>query len=279
MQIKHIIAQQATSDGDGVRIKRVADFNAAQLDPFLMIDELRSDDEKDYIGGFPPHPHRGMETFTYIRKGGFEHRDQLGNREAIKAHGTQWMSTGKGVLHSEMPLADAKDGMHGFQIWVNMAAKDKLRAPLYQDSNDTGNPELTAENGAVLRALAGTWTAGGETIVAPITNLSADAMIADAELPANSKIEFGHIDRELLMVLVYEGNLGHKDARQGRMLVLDANEPLILETEDSAANVLVFAGNPLREPVVHYGPFVMNTQQQIHDAIRDYQNGKFGHIS
>ncbi len=107
-----------TQDGDGVNIKRIAAFNGQKLDPFLMIDEIRSDDSSDYIGGFPPHPHRGIETFTYIKKGGFEHRDQLGNVKAIRAGDIQWMSTGSGVIHSEMPLADSEQGLHGFQIWL-----------------------------------------------------------------------------------------------------------------------------------------------------------------
>ncbi len=134
MKILQILPAQPTSDGDGVNISRVADFQALALDPYLMLDEIRSDDERDYLGGFPPHPHRGMETFTYIRKGGFEHRDQLGNVRAIREGKVQWMSTGRGVVHSEMPLADAKEGLHGFQIWLNMPAKDKMRPPRYQDS-------------------------------------------------------------------------------------------------------------------------------------------------
>ena len=140
MKIIRTNKAHATQDGAGVNISRIAWFDGRSLDPFLMIDELNSDNKSDFMAGFPAHPHRGIETFTYIRKGGFEHQDQMGNKKAIRAGDVQWMSTGRGVIHSEMPLADAEHGMHGFQIWLNMPAKDKMRPPRYQDTTEQKSP-------------------------------------------------------------------------------------------------------------------------------------------
>lgn len=277
LKIRHRIPQQDTQDGDGVKIRRVADFRAALLDPFLMVDELRSDDSKDYIGGFPPHPHRGIETFTYIRKGGFEHRDHLGNRETIREFGTQWMSTGSGVLHSEMPLADATKGMHGFQIWVNMAAKDKFRAPIYQDSNTIANPLVTDAAGNSLRALAGEWRFNRQTISAPITDLSASARLADVQVLPGQNVELGSFEQGMLGLLVYEGEIAEGE-HKNVFLLLEPGSSVSFSASSLGAKVLVFVGEPLKEPVIHYGPFVMNTEQQIHDALRDYQAGAFGRI-
>ncbi|MCT8985403.1 pirin family protein [Shewanella sp. KJ10-1] len=157
MKVLQRFTAEAAMDGDGVNIHRVSDFEQLRFDPFLMIDEIKSNEQQDFIGGFPPHPHRGVETFTYIRKGGFEHRDQMGNVKPIHAGDVQWMSTGRGVVHSEMPLAGAHDGLHGFQIWLNMPAKDKMRPPIYQDSTHRNKPQQSNDHGATLNALAGHW--------------------------------------------------------------------------------------------------------------------------
>ncbi|MDX1281862.1 pirin family protein [Shewanella colwelliana] len=282
----HVISQfnaRPAMDGDGVNIHRVADFLNTKFDPFLMLDEIKSDDEQDFIGGFPPHPHRGIETFTYIRKGGFEHRDQLGNVKAIRATDTQWMSTGSGVVHSEMPLADATDGLHGFQIWVNMPAKEKMRPAIYQDSTEEGNPESRNQSGATLRALAGNWRFVGEhSICAPIQGLAGDAMIADLMLAANGKAELNLAHRDFVAVYIYQGNLvtaPHAQSfNQGQYLVLDSQSLVGLNAGNEGAGLLIFAGNPIREKIVHMGPFVMNTQTEIEQAVRDYQAGRFGQI-
>ena len=279
MKIVHRVSQQHTSDGDGVKIKRIAGFNDTQLDPILMIDELRSDNPDDFIGGFPPHPHRGMETFTYIKKGGFEHRDHLGNREAIRANGTQWMSTGKGVLHSEMPLNDAKDGMHGFQIWINMPAKNKMRDPIYQDSNEKGNPVLQNDAGATLRALSGEWSWQDQKIAAAVTGMSANTRIADIYLPKGKTINLGSFDEAQLGLFIYQGKLADGQSNGHEILMLKPDGELVIQAhDDHNVEALLFATNPIGEPVVHYGPFVMNTEQEIHQAINDYQRGLFGEI-
>ncbi|OXR99451.1 pirin family protein [Shewanella algae] len=280
MKILQILPAQPTSDGDGVNISRVADFQALALDPYLMLDEIRSDDERDYLGGFPPHPHRGMETFTYIRKGGFEHRDQLGNVRAIREGKVQWMSTGRGVVHSEMPLADAKEGLHGFQIWLNMPAKDKMRPPRYQDSAADEHQQLETD-GASLRLLAGDWRFAGTEASAPLTGLAGDAAIADLTLApeAQAELDLSHLGR--LALYLHSGELQLPDGKQlvaGNMFLLDSRYPLELQAGLKGAGLLILAGNPIGEAVVQMGPFVMNTQAEILQAIRDYQNGDFGEI-
>lgn len=275
----HILAKRpamATQDGDGVKIRRVADFSALSLDPFLMIDELKSDDEKDYIGGFPPHPHRGIETFTYILKGGFEHQDQMGNKKAIKAGDVQWMSTGFGVVHSEMPLADATDGMHGFQIWLNMPAKDKLRPAIYQDTTDDPVPEFDFSTGK-LRVLAGSWQLDGESFQSNLNELAGQGAIADLTLEANVVVNLDVGQGEFLGVYVYRGDLW--GAQQGEFVILNSNETNALETNNEGAGLLLFKGTPIREKIAHMGPFVMNTQEELQQAVRDYQTGKFGQLT
>ena len=173
MKVIQQLNSRATQDGDGVNISRIPGFDGKYLDPFLMIDELKSDDHSDFMGGFPAHPHRGIETFTYIIKGGFEHQDQMGSKKAIRAGDVQWMSTGFGVIHSEMPLADAKEGMHGFQIWLNMPSAEKLRAPRYQDTTEAPAPMTRNEQGVELKALAGSWQFAGEQQVSSLQDLAA----------------------------------------------------------------------------------------------------------
>jgi redox-sensitive bicupin YhaK (pirin superfamily) len=279
MKITHRVSQQHTSDGDGVKIKRIAGFNDRRLDPILMIDELRSNNPDDYIGGFPPHPHRGMETFTYIKKGGFEHRDHLGNREAIRADGTQWMSTGKGVLHSEMPLNDAKEGMHGFQIWINMPAKDKMRDPLYQDSNEKGNPQLEDANGVTLRALSGSWDWQAQSATAAITDTSAKTRIADIHIPKGQSINLGKLDETMSGLFIYQGKLDNGLSNGNEIILFEEEGDVIFQAHpDTDVDALLFVAEPIEEPVAHYGPFVMNTEREIQQAVRDYQNGFFGEI-
>ncbi|MCG9697591.1 pirin family protein [Shewanella sp. Isolate11] len=284
MKVLSQFSAKAAMDGDGVNIRRIADFMNTKFDPFLMLDEIKSDDEKDFIGGFPPHPHRGIETFTYIRKGGFEHRDQMGNVKAIRATDVQWMSTGYGVVHSEMPLADAVDGLHGFQIWVNMPAKDKLRPATYQDSTEVRNPEISNKSQATLRALAGDWQfAGEDRISAPIQGLSGEAVIADLMLEANASAEIDLSHKQYAGLYLYQGSLtstldNDKVYQQGQYLIVDSQSLLSLQAGIEGAGALVFAGQPIKEKIVQMGPFVMNTQAEIQQAIADYQDGKLGSL-
>jgi redox-sensitive bicupin YhaK (pirin superfamily) len=278
MKVLNIRKARPTQDGAGVKINRIAGFDGKSLDPYLMIDELKSDDSDDYMAGFPPHPHRGIETFTYIRKGGFEHRDQMGNVKAIRSGDVQWMSTGRGVVHSEMPLADAKDGMHGFQIWLNMPAKEKMRPPRYQDSAQDGIKTIENSEGVVLRALAGNWTMDKQTVESFLQGLAGKGAIADVIMPPNSKATLDVSQHKRTVIYIHSGGLAHNEFAEQTLLAIDPSEPVHIESGANGAGFLVLAGEPINEQIAHMGPFVMNTQEELHQAVRDYQLGRFGDI-
>ncbi len=278
MKLKTRLFSRPAMDGDGVNIRRVADFNRLLLDPFLMVDEIRSDDKSDFIGGFPPHPHRGIETFTYIRKGGFEHRDHMGNVRAIRGGDVQWMSTGSGVIHSEMPLADANDGLHGFQIWLNMPAADKMRPARYVDSTEKPQIRYPNERGASFYPLAGNWQFEGRALDGLIDGLAANGAVADLSLDADGSAGFALGHRGFVGAYIYQGALmGESGQRheKGEYLVLAPGDIEFIATE-AGAGVLLFAGEPIGEKIVHMGPFVMNTEEEIRQTIDDYQAGRFG---
>ncbi|WP_372762344.1 pirin family protein [Pseudoalteromonas sp.] len=280
MKVIKQLSAQATQDGDGVNISRIPGFDGKHLDPFLMIDELKSDNKNDYIGGFPAHPHRGMETFTYIIKGGFEHRDQMGNKKAIRAGDVQWMSTGKGVIHSEMPLADANEGLHGFQIWINMPSAEKMRAPIYQDTTEHPAPVVTNEHGVSLKALAGTWQFAEQTLTSSLQTLAANAALADVTLPAKQRIELAPLSQQKVMLYIHTGSLTTPEGgtiAEKQLLILEPGSDIELYSEQGAG-VLILAGDELKQPIAHMGPFVMTTESEIQQAIRDFHNGEFGNI-
>ncbi|MCF2857745.1 pirin family protein [Pseudoalteromonas sp. SMS1] len=278
MKIVNVTKAHPTQDGAGVKINRIAGFDGRSIDPFLMIDELKSDNSQDFIGGFPAHPHRGIETFTYIRKGGFEHQDQMGNKKAIRAGQVQWMSTGRGVIHSEMPLTDAQHGMHGFQIWLNMPAKNKLDPPKYQDSNDRILPSIVNESGAQLTALAGDWHFEGQRVSSGLNDLSGGGAISDIMLPANSALQMDLSHFGKVVAYVHTGELKDQYFKAGYAITLDPSHPIKLHGGDSESGILFLAGHPINEKIAHMGPFVMNTQEELHQAVRDYHAGKFGNL-
>jgi quercetin 2,3-dioxygenase len=288
MNVTHSFNARPAMDGDGVNIRRVADFNLQRFDPYLMVDELKSNDEQDFIGGFPPHPHRGIETFTYILKGGFEHKDQLGNVKAIRSGDAQWMSTGSGVIHSEMPLTESNEGLHGFQIWINMPAKDKMRPARYQDTAGQAIPQISNSTGAVLKALAGQWTFAENTgfVDGLLTGLAANGAIADVTLTSQGVAELALSQHQTVNLYLYQGELIYQDktgnealASAGQLLILDSQASIRLKASSEGAGLLLLAGTKIAEDIVHHGPFVMNTQAEINQAISDYQQGKFGKIS
>lgn len=280
MNIAKVLTAYATQDGDGVNISRIPGFDGKYLDPFLMIDELKSNNESDYIGGFPPHPHRGIETFTYIIKGGFEHQDQMGNKKAIRSGDVQWMSTGRGVMHSEMPLTDEEQGLHGFQIWLNMPSNEKMRTPRYQDTTDAPAPVVTDKQGVSFTALAGNWQFGEYTLASSLQSLAAHAALANVTLPVNTHMQLAALEQQKVMIYVHTGELIAADGQTfnaGKLLILDANSDIDVSSQ-KGAGILILAGNPLKQPIAHMGPFVMTTQDEIKQAVRDYQNGEFGNI-
>ncbi|MCE8016090.1 pirin family protein [Halomonas sp. MCCC 1A17488] len=272
-RIERLIQSHPSQDGDGVHIQRIHRFDG-ELDPFLMLDELGSDRPDDYIGGFPPHPHRGIQTLTYIIHGGITHEDHLGHSSAIQAGGAQWMHTGRGIVHSEMPLTDSQ-GLHGFQLWLNLPAREKMSEPRYRDVRSGEMPRLKADK-AELIALGGHWTSmAGDSIAGPLESLAGDGAVAHAQLKGGGELTLA-AHSETLAVYVFEGTLqiGEETVAAGQLARLGAGDTLALASREGA-QCLLLAGTPHREPIAHYGPFVMNHMHEIDQALRDYRNGSF----
>ncbi|MGR2740957.1 pirin family protein [Billgrantia sp. Q4P2] len=272
-RIEGLIQSHPSQDGDGVHIQRIHRFDG-ELDPFLMLDELGSDRPDDYIGGFPPHPHRGIQTLTYIIHGGITHEDHLGHSSTIQAGDAQWMHTGRGIVHSEMPLTDSQ-GLHGFQLWLNLAAREKLSEARYRDVRSGEMPRLE-ERSAELIALGGNWTTQrGDSIAGPLDSLAGDGAVAHARFGAGGEMTLV-ASSETLAVYVFEGTLqiAGEDVAPGQLARLGSGDTLALSSRNGA-QCLVLAGTPHGEPIVHYGPFVMNHTHEIDQALRDYRNGTF----
>ena len=267
----------ATSDGAGVKLTRIIGQPLLQnLDPFLMLDEFGSEQAADYLAGFPSHPHRGFQTVTYMLNGRMRHRDSNGNDGVIEAGGIQWMNAGKGIIHEEMP--EQSEGLlRGFQLWVNLPASHKLSEPQYQDIQPHDVPEFSISSSLNCRLLSG---ALGDKVgpVSRIDKALAQPFFADFEAT-----EVGQAELELALnyqyfLYVYEGqlNIDDKVLRKGELGVLSAASGITLRFSDDARWILV-GGAPLREPVAQYGPFVMNSQSEIEQAVRDYQAGVLTH--
>lgn len=271
-KLKKWIPAQQTQDGDGVSILRIAGRHMNQdLDPFLLIDELKASDEQDYIGGFPPHPHRGFETITYMLQGRVRHKDHMGNEGVVGPGDVQWMSAGRGVIHSEMP-EKAEKMFHGFQLWLNLPADEKMKPAEYRDIRAAEIlRHKTNENVDVL-AVAGRVGVDGQVLEGPITGLSTSPVYLDVKLPAEAEVSFDIPQGHRALVYSYEGKIrGLPPSSLG--VYEDQGERLTIAAGQGGASVLFLAGKPLKEPIVQHGPFVMNTQEQINEAINDYRQG------
>ncbi|WP_066959875.1 pirin family protein [Microbulbifer sp. Q7] len=274
-----VVAGHPSADGAGVKIHRVAGFQSADFSPFLMVDEIRSENPDDYIAGFPPHPHRGIETLTYMLSGEFEHQDHLGNRGAIREGGAQWMRAGRGIIHSEMP-SQGEGGMHGFQLWINMAAKDKMSTPDWRDLQPEQVQERTLDaHGSMIRLIAGTWQIAGESVSGPLLDAASAASVADVRLAPGADVSLPLPREHTALAYIYRGSLATErgTVTRGNLVLFGAGESLQLRAPADGAGkgtgLLLLHGAPLNEPVAHYGPFVMNTREQIEQAVRDYNNG------
>jgi redox-sensitive bicupin YhaK (pirin superfamily) len=268
---------QPASDGAGVKLNRLIGQPALDmLDPFLMLDEFRSDQASDYLAGFPNHPHRGFETVTYMLAGNMRHGDNQGNTGLLRAGSVQWMTAGRGIVHSEMP--EQEDGlMWGFQLWVNLPAKDKMTAPRYQDIAPEQVPRLQPADGVELRVLTGRV---GE-VSGPVTDVATAPIYIDVRLQPGAQWTAQLPERHNGFVYVYDGDAVVGDDESARTLprgelgVLSHGETLTLAAGTNTTRLILVAGKPLNEPVAKYGPFVMNTPEQIVAAIRDFQSGRF----
>ena len=272
--VERLVQGIATSDGAGVRLTRVLTQPLQRrLDPFLMLDAFRNENPDDYIGGFPDHPHRGFETVTYMIAGRMRHHDSVGNSGLLGPGGAQWMTTGSGLIHSELP--EQEEGlMEGFQLWLNLPAKNKMVAPSYRDIPPAAIPEFTTADGVRVRVIAGT----SHGIAGAVQRPDTEPLYLDVHLPAGRRfvqpIAAGHN----AFTYTYRGsvNIAGTTVSDRQMAILannGAGEVCIEASED--ARVLIIAGQPLKEPIAQYGPFVMNTTEQIHQAMRDYEAGKF----
>jgi hypothetical protein len=270
------------SDGAGVRLTRVVGTpSLPDLDPFLMLDEFRSDDAGDYLAGFPDHPHRGFETVTYMLAGRMRHADNHGNQGLLRAGSVQWMTAGRGIVHSEMPEQEA-GLMWGFQLWINLPAREKMTVPRYQDIAPEAIPELSLGQGdgaSRVRVIAGAF--GG--VRGPVTAAATDPTYLDVHLPLGARFTHELPAGYAAFAYVYEGAalLGAPDApaavRRGQIAVFGERGERVggSAADGQGTRFLLLAGRPLREPVAKYGPFVMNTQGEIRQAILDYQSGRF----
>jgi len=272
---------QATNDGDGVRIHRVGGQALNQvLDPFLMIDEINSDDAADYIGGFPEHPHRGFETITYMKAGRMRHRDHMGNEGVISAGGVQWMTAGRGVMHSEMP--EQESGLlQGFQLWLNLPAASKMKPAAYCDLQSRDIAEVNLSEGGQVRAIAGDIEVNGEAVSGSVPGLSdplsTQAVMLDVWLSAGEQVNIGFKAENPAWVYVYEGSLQLQaggDLQRRQMGLFSKGEILPLQGGAVGARALVLSGRPLKEPIVQYGPFVMNSSAEIEQAFIDYRSNQ-----
>ena len=269
MKPQTLVKAVPAMDGAGVRINRLAGSDLhALMDPYLMIDEIRSDDAQDYVAGFPTHPHRGFETITYLLKGRMKHEDHLGNQRVMADGGVQWMTTGRGILHSEMP-EPAVDGFHGFQIWLNLPSEQKMMAPGYHDLNPDEIRRFTGE-GSETTLIAGSLKVNDNVLSGGFSNsIRTRATLADVKLEAGVTTRLAVDEDMQLMVFVYDGSDLH--IPQGHLGVFENGQAQLEATDGLRA--LVLAGKPLGESVVQHGPFVMNSAAEIEQAMRDFADG------
>ncbi len=274
-EVDQVVRGMPTSDGAGVKLTRVIGTPALRrLDPFLMLDEFRSDEPQDYLAGFPDHPHRGFETVTYMIAGKFRHRDNKGHEGLLAAGGAQWMTAGRGIVHSEMP--EQEEGLvWGFQLWLNLPAREKMIEPSYRDLHEGDIPTVVQPDGARIRVLAGKV---GDT-KGPIDGRVTEPIYLDVELPAGATTSIPLPPEHEGFVYVFDGAplaIGEKSTlARGELGVLTEGERIVLRAKKGSSRALVIAGKPLRETVVQHGPFVMNTAEEIVEAVRDYQAGRF----
>jgi redox-sensitive bicupin YhaK (pirin superfamily) len=273
--VERVVGGQFVMDGAGVKINRVLTQPLQRrLDPFLMLDAFGSDKAGDYIAGFPEHPHRGFETVTYMLAGSMRHRDSAGNEGLVTDGGVQWMTAGRGVAHSEMP--EQTEGlMEGFQLWLNLPAKDKMRDPWYRDIPAGAVPRFTLEAGATVAVIAGSSHGVAGAVQRDVT----EPLYLDIDLPAGATLAHPLPAGHNAFLYVFRGELvvEGKGVAQGRMAILDNAQGAdgVRIKALAATRVLLLAGRPLNEPIAQYGPFVMNTQAEVFQAVEDFRAGRF----
>ena len=271
-EVVKVVHGMPTSDGAGVKLRRViGQPGLSELDPFLMLDEFGTDAPADYLAGFPEHPHRGFETVTYMLDGRMRHRDNHGHEGVLVPGSVQWMTAGRGIVHSEMP--EQQEGrMRGFQLWLNLPARDKMTEPRYQEFGPDRIPVATPAPGVQVKVIAG--EVG--TVKGPISQPATDPIYLDVALAPGAEYVHTLPEQHSAFMYVFEGSVrtGTTTVNSGEMAVLGAGSEIRLRAETESRAILV-AGRPLHEPVARYGPFVMNTREQLIQAVEDFQKGKF----
>ncbi len=280
-KLARTIPGMQTSDGAGVKLRRsIGSGPGSRLDPFLMLDEFGTDNPGDYIAGFPPHPHRGFETVTYMIDGHMMHEDHLGNVGHLKSGGVQWMTAGRGVIHSEMPQQES-GRMRGFQLWINLPAREKMKPASYRDIPAGDLPVISLDSGGQIKLIAGQLlTPAGQTIGGPINqeagSMATDPLFLDLSLPAGARHRIAVPAGHQAFVYAYEGSpkIGGKPLPGQHAGILDDGGFVDVQAGVEDLRMILIAGKPLGEPVVQYGPFVMNTRAEIEQAMDDYRNGR-----
>ena len=273
-KIKRILTRQPTIEGAGVRLQRVFGYNELpMLDPFLLLDDFRSDTPQDYLNGFPWHPHRGIETITYVLKGDVEHGDSLGNRGVISSGDVQWMTAGSGIIHQEMPKGDDQGAMYGFQLWANLPAFQKLIDPRYRDITADHIPNIEVQNGVLIKVIAGN-IAG---VRGPMDDIVINPEYFDCSVPAGKT--FIHETEPTYTAFIYviagKGETDETALENGTLVLYDQGQQLSVKALDEPLRFLLLTGKPLNEPIAWRGPIVMNTQAELTTAFQEYQDGTF----
>jgi redox-sensitive bicupin YhaK (pirin superfamily) len=293
-RIKKILKSVPTIEGAGVHLKRAfGNRDVPELDPFLLLDDFHSNNKNDYIQGFPWHPHRGIETITYVLQGSVEHGDSLGNEGVILSGDIQWMTSGSGIIHQEMPKGDDNDYVWGFQLWANLPRVNKMMNPRYRDIEKSQVPEVITDNGVKLRIISGRFG----SVSGPVKDIVIDPEYMDITVPANRK--YRHQVKEDSTVFAYIiGGTGYFDLNRDpfshemksvdyqdlkndcllkneNLIIFDKGDEILIETDQESVRFLLVSGKPIGEPIAWYGPIVMNTQEELRKAFEDYQNGTF----
>ena len=292
--VKRIVESRPTIEGAGVKLRRAFGFgDTDETDPFLLLDDFRNERPEDYLAGFPWHPHRGIETITYVLNGTVSHGDSLGNKGLLGSGDIQWMTAGRGILHQEMPQGDPQGRMHGFQLWANLPSSLKMTAPRYQDIPATAIPELAQDDGTRVRVICGDFRG----VRGPVDGIAADPSYLDVWVPPGRRVTLPVEMKRSAFAYVFEGSGDFRDASppQGvltekpgpvetlareqtgnRSLVLfDTGDEVTVRAGEQGLRFLLVSGKPIEEPVAWYGPIVMNTQAELRQALRELQDGTF----
>jgi quercetin 2,3-dioxygenase len=293
--VRHISGTTPAIEGAGVKLERVFGFGDPSLtDPFLMMDDFRNDRPEDYAAGFPWHPHRGIETITYVLAGEVEHGDSLGNRGRLGAGDVQWMTAGSGIMHQEMPKGDAAGRMHGFQLWANLPSHLKMTKPRYQDVRATDIPEILDDDGTRVRVVVGSfWGRTG-----PVDGIAADPQYLDITVPPGRRRTFKVDTRRSAFAYIFEGSADFRDASRPfgvrvekefageelhlrdmtgdrTLVVFGDGDEVVVQAGERGVRFLLVSGAPIQEPVAWHGPIVMNTREELITAVRELQAGRF----